>query len=107
MAGVRRTRLTLRSALSFQILAPQGLPSRMSVVDALSPVDGRYRAATEPLRGLLSEAGLIRERIRVEAQWLLHLSASVPQLAGPSLSPDVIARARQLAREPDADAALA
>ena len=42
----------------------------LSAVDALSPVDGRYRAATEPLRGLMSEAGLIRERIRVEAQWL-------------------------------------
>ncbi len=77
----------------------------LSAVDALSPVDGRYRAATEPLRGLLSEAGLVRERIRVEAQWLLHLSAAVPQLAGASLSPEVIARARQLAREPDADAA--
>ena len=79
----------------------------LSAVDALSPVDGRYRTATEPLRGLLSEAGLIRERIRVEAQWLLHLSASVPQLAGASLSSEVVARARQLAREPDADAALA
>ena len=79
----------------------------LSAVEALSPVDGRYRAATEPLRDLLSEAGLIRERIRVEAQWLLHLSASVPQLAGASLSPEVIARARRLAREPDADAAAA
>jgi adenylosuccinate lyase len=79
----------------------------LSAVDALSPVDGRYRAATEPLRGLLCEAGLIRERIRVEAQWLLHLSASVPQLAGASLSPEVSARARQLAREPDAEAAVA
>jgi adenylosuccinate lyase len=79
----------------------------LSAFDALSPVDGRYRAATEPLRGLLSEAGLIRERIRVEAQWLLHLSASVPQLAGASLGPEVIARARQLAREADAGAAAA
>ena len=79
----------------------------LSAIDALSPVDGRYRAATEPLRGLLSEAGLIRERIRVEAQWLLHLSASVPQLAGASLSSDVVARARQLANEPNADAAAA
>jgi adenylosuccinate lyase len=79
----------------------------LSAVDALSPVDGRYRAATEPLRSLLSEAGLIRERIRVEAQWLLHLSSSVPQLAGASLSPDVIACARQMSHEPDANAATA
>ena len=79
----------------------------LSAVDALSPVDGRYRAATEPLRGLLSEAGLIRERIRVEAQWVLHLSASVPELAGASLSSEVAARARQMAHEPDAAAASA
>ena len=79
----------------------------LSAVDALSPVDGRYRAATEPLRGLLSEAGLIRERIRIEARWLLHLSASVPQLAGASLSSDVVARARLLAHEPGAYAAAA
>ena len=79
----------------------------LSAVDALSPVDGRYRAATEPLRGLMSEAGLIRERISIEAQWLLHLSASVPQLAGASLSNDVVTRARALAHEPDTDAATA
>jgi len=72
---------------------------------ALSPVDGRYRAATEPLRELLSEAGLIRERVRIEAAWLLHLTAAVPQLAGAALAPAAAARARELAREPDADCA--
>src|ERR1700756_3432416 len=76
-------------------------------VEALSPIDGRYRAATEPLRGLLSEAGLIRERIRIEARWLLHLAASVPQLAGSALPASVQERAGQLAREPDAEAAEA
>lgn len=86
---------------------PASTRDGLSAVDALSPVDGRYRAATEPLRGLLSEAGLIRERIRVEARWLTHLAAVVPQLAGASLSAEVIARARQLAHEPDADAAAA
>src|SRR6185437_15857638 len=79
----------------------------LSAVDALSPVDGRYRAATEPLRALLSEAGLIRERIRVEAQWLVLLAQSVPQLAGARPSSAVIARAQQLAREPDSEAAAA
>ncbi len=72
---------------------------------ALSPIDGRYRAATEPLRDLLSEAGLIRERVRIEAEWLLHLTSAVPRLAGAGLAPAVIARARELAREPDADCA--
>jgi adenylosuccinate lyase len=79
----------------------------LSAVDALSPVDGRYRAATEPLRGILSEAGLIRERVRIEAQWLVHLCAAVPHLTGAALAPAVLARAHQLAHEPDADAAVA
>src|SRR5882724_1563543 len=35
----------------------------LSALDALSPVDGRYRAASAPLRGLLAERGLIEERI--------------------------------------------
>jgi adenylosuccinate lyase len=74
-------------------------------VEALSPIDGRYRTATAPLRGLLSEAGLIRERIRIEAQWLLHLSAAIPQLKGAALAPRVRARAEQLAHEPGAEAA--
>jgi adenylosuccinate lyase len=74
-------------------------------VEALSPIDGRYRAATAPLRGLLSEAGLIRERIRIEARWLLHLAASVPTLAGAVLPASVRARTEELAREPDAGAA--
>jgi adenylosuccinate lyase len=84
-------------------------PSRDALppVEALSPVDGRYRAATAPLRSVLSEAGLIRERIRVEAHWFLHLSAAVPQLAGSTLPPAVIERARQLADNPDAGAAEA
>jgi adenylosuccinate lyase len=85
------------------VSTPDALPS----VQALSPIDGRYRAATAPLRGLLSEAGLIRERIRVEARWLLHLAASVPALAGATLPAAVRVRAEELAREPDAGAAEA
>ncbi|HVS75927.1 MAG TPA: adenylosuccinate lyase [Steroidobacteraceae bacterium] len=80
-------------------------PDSLAAVAALSPVDGRYREATEPLRDLLSEAGLIRERVRIEAAWLLHLIAAVPQLAGAALAPAAIARAGELAREPDADCA--
>src|SRR5579883_3425389 len=80
-------------------------PDSLAAVAALSPVDGRYRSATEPLRDLLSEAGLIRERVRIEAAWLLHLVSAVPQLAGAALPAAAIARAQQLAREPDADCA--
>jgi adenylosuccinate lyase len=76
-------------------------------VEALSPIDGRYRAATAPLRDLLSEAGLIRERIRIEARWLLHLTAHVPQLAGAALADSVRDRASRMAKEPDSGAAEA
>jgi len=79
----------------------------VSSIDALSPIDGRYRAATEPLRALLSEAGLIRERIRIEAHWLLHLSSAVPQLPHGKLSQAVRQRALELAGEPGETAAPA
>ncbi len=77
-----------------------------SALTALSPVDGRYREASAPLRELLSEGGLIRERICIEAQWLLHLVAAAPQLPGARLSSAVRARAQQLASAPDAGAAV-
>ena len=82
-----------------------GPDATLPALDALSPVDGRYRTATAPLRAWLSEAGLIRERIRIEAQWLLHLAAAAPQLPGAQLSAAVRERAAELAREPAAGAA--
>jgi adenylosuccinate lyase len=78
-----------------------------SALDALSPVDGRYRSVTAPLRALLSEAALVRERIRVEALWLLQLAAALPQLPAARLSEAVRARAQLLADAPDAGAAAA
>jgi adenylosuccinate lyase len=82
-------------------------PSDPPALDALSPVDGRYRTVTAPLRALLSEAALIRERIRIEALWLLHLSAALPQLPGAQLTPAVRERARQLAYAPESSSAAA
>jgi adenylosuccinate lyase len=79
----------------------------IAALEALSPVDGRYARAAAPLRALLSESALIRERVRIEAHWLLHLAAAVPQLPGAALSAAVRARAQQLAAAPDADAAPA
>jgi len=46
---------------------------------AISPVDGRYGARTEDLRGIFSEYGLIRYRVLVEIQWLQML-AGIPAL---------------------------
>ncbi len=75
-----------------------------SALTALSPLDGRYRRATGPLRELLSESGLIRERIRIEAHWLLHLVQAAPTLAGAALSAEVSAAAMKLAEHPPQDA---
>ncbi len=76
-------------------------------IDALSPVDGRYRAGAEPLRPILSEAGLIRERIRVEAEWFRFLLADVPSFQRRAPAPAVLACAAQLAADPGGTAAAA
>jgi adenylosuccinate lyase len=61
-------------------------PLALSALTAVSPVDGRYAARTEPLRALASEYGLIRYRVRVEIAWLRALAAhpGVPEV--PALS---------------------
>ncbi len=67
----------------------------VSSLNALSPIDGRYRAGTQALAALLSEAALIRERVRVEALWIGHLAARVPGLLQaqlPAAVSDCIAR---------------
>jgi adenylosuccinate lyase len=74
---------------------------------ALSPIDGRYAVATAPLRAYLSEAALIRERIRVEALWFTQLATRVPRMLGTPLPPAVAARAAALAQGPDEGAAAA
>src|SRR6187455_3365237 len=74
---------------------------------ALSPVDGRYRKGADPLRAVLSESGLIRERVRIEAAWLLSLAESVPQLLKEPLPESAKTVASTLALEPGDDAASA
>jgi adenylosuccinate lyase len=86
---------------------PASPSDAVGALEALSPVDGRYASAAAPLRALLAEAALIRERVRVEAQWLLHLTAAVPQLPGAALSAAVRKGAQQLAADPDQGAAPA
>src|SRR5574338_565657 len=46
-----------------------------SPLAALSPLDGRYAKATDPLRAYFSEQALIRHRVRVELEWLQALAA--------------------------------
>jgi adenylosuccinate lyase len=55
----------------------------ISSVDALSPLDGRYAGKLAGVRYVFSEAGLMRERVRVECAWFLALAAgpAAPALA--------------------------
>jgi adenylosuccinate lyase len=59
-----------------------------SALEALSPLDGRYAGRLAGMRLAFSEAALIRERVRVEASWFLHLKhvAKLPELAGVTAS---------------------
>jgi len=78
-----------------------------AALSALSPVDGRYRRGADSLRAILSESGLIRERVRIEAAWLLSLTESVPTLLAQPLPAPVLQLAASLALEPGDDAAAA
>ena len=49
----------------------------LDTLTAISPIDGRYAAKTETLRGIFSEYGLIYHRLLVEVRWLQTLSATV------------------------------
>ena len=52
---------------------------QLSPLTALSPLDGRYAAKNDALRGLFSEYGLMRQRLRVEVAWLMAL-ADTPEI---------------------------
>lgn len=45
----------------------------MNSLDAISPIDGRYRSKTEPLAAYFSESALIRYRVRVEIEYYIAL----------------------------------
>jgi adenylosuccinate lyase len=53
----------------------------ISTLTALSPLDGRYRGKVTALRPLLSEAGFMHYRVKVEIEWLKALAqAGLPEL---------------------------
>jgi adenylosuccinate lyase len=52
-------------------------PSAASVsspLTAISPLDGRYARAADPLRAVFSEFAYMRARVRVEIEWLVAIS---------------------------------
>ncbi|MFB6077308.1 MAG: adenylosuccinate lyase, partial [Candidatus Nanohaloarchaea archaeon] len=44
------------------------------MIDAISPIDGRYRDRVERLSEYFSEAALQRKRTQIEVEYLLHLA---------------------------------
>ena len=77
---------------------------------ALSPLDGRYGDKLDALRGHFSEYGLIRNRIRVEIEWLKALAAEATFAEIAPFSPQTIAAldaAAQTFSEADAQAVKA
>jgi len=53
---------------------------QLNPLNAISPVDGRYFETVKPLSPYFSEYGLIRYRVQVEIEYLLSLSAVLPEL---------------------------
>lgn len=66
----------------------------MNSLNAVSPIDGRYRGKCEPLARYFSEGALIRYRVRVEVEYFLALSEQLKDLR-PQLS-SAVARAEEL-----------
>ncbi len=56
----------------------------LSSLTAVSPLDGRYGRATESLRPICSEYGLIYFRVLVEIRWLQTLAGhdAIPEVPG-------------------------
>ena len=77
----------------------------LSTLTALSPLDGRYAAKTDALRGLFSEYGLMRQRVVVELGWFAVLADTpgVPEV--PPLAAESAEFLAQLARKFDPAAA--
>jgi len=58
----------------------------LTALTALSPLDGRYASKVESLRVHFSEYGLIRNRVRVEIEWLKALATATAITECPAFS---------------------
>src|SRR5689334_2118960 len=63
-----RSRPIIKSVLLYG--PPAMTATSLSALSALSPLDGRYAAKTDKLRPILSEAGFMHHRVKVEIAWL-------------------------------------
>ena len=65
---------------------------KLTALNAISPIDGRYRSKTKSLTAFFSEEALIKYRVRVEIEYFIALcELPLPQLADfkPSLFDDL------------------
>ncbi len=53
----------------------------LTALTAVSPVDGRYGKTTHPLAPYFSEFGLIHYRVRIEIEYFIALTYTLPELA--------------------------
>jgi len=74
----------------------------MNILDAISPIDGRYRGKCEPLAAYFSESALIRYRVRVEIEYYIAL---VDQLGAVKLTPQMADTLRDIYRNWSLDSA--
>jgi adenylosuccinate lyase len=73
-----------------------------TAIEALSPLDGRYAGKLKAVRAIFSEAGLMRERVRVECAWTLALAAGPASAALNSLPQPARDWLEALAHDPSA-----
>jgi adenylosuccinate lyase len=83
------------------------MPATDHATDALSPLDGRYAAKLKAVREIFCEAGLMRERVRVECAWLLALADGPAAAALAKLPASARDWARRFAQDPSATDVLA
>ena len=79
----------------------------LTALTALSPLDGRYAAKVASLRIHFSEYGLIRNRVRVEIEWLKALAVAVEIPECPAFSEATISELDRVIASfsvPDAEA---
>ena len=77
----------------------------LSELNAISPIDGRYRNKTAPLAAYFSEEALIKYRVLVEIEYFIALcELPLPQLTG--VSKDVFEPLRDIYRNFSANDAL-
>jgi len=77
---------------------PIDVPVELLSLTAISPLDGRYGRQTAELREIFSEFAFMRERLRVEVEWLIGLSTlGLAEL--PSMPTDAQARLRRMVSE--------